>query len=107
MKYLLNLEVINKFILGDSNSKISLEAVSNLAIAVLSTLGVLCKFGEAIQLIEELLAVMVYFKQDHLKFHIIYANLLYQDLRIKSQDPEQNNHVNEKLQQIRIILKRV
>ena len=59
MKYLLDLEVINKFILGDSNSKISLEAVSNLAIAVLSTLGVLCKFGEAIQLIEELLVVMV------------------------------------------------
>ena len=71
MKYLLDLKVLIKFNIGDSNSTITLEAVSNLAIAVLSTMGVLCKFGEAIKLIEALFAVMAYFKQDHLKFIII------------------------------------
>ena len=87
MKYLLDLEVINKFILGDSNSKISLEAVSNLAVAVLSTLGVLCKFREAIELIKDIKGLMEYFKQDHLKFDIIHANFLYQAQKI-SHDPE-------------------
>ena len=77
MKHLLDLKVISKFILGDSNNKIRLEAVSNLAVAVLSTLGVLCKFREAIELIEELKELMEIFKQDHLKFDIIHANFLY------------------------------
>ena len=82
MKHLLDLKVISKFILGDSNNKIRLEAVSNLAVAVLSTLGVLCKFREAIELIEELKELMEIFKQDHLKFDIMHANFLYQAHKI-------------------------
>ena len=90
MKHLLDLKVINKFI-SVSNNELRLTAVSNLAVAVLSTLGVLCKFREAIELIKGLKDLMEYFKQDHLKFELMHANFLYQAHKIQLLDPEQNN----------------
>ena len=96
MKHLLDLKVINKFISGVSNIELRLEAVSNLAVAVLSTLGVLCKFREAIELIEELRDFFELLEHNHeiehdhellkhdiLKFDLMHANFLYQAHKIQ------------------------
>ena len=116
MKHLLDIKVINNFIEEVSNNEMRLKAVSNLAVAVLSTLGVLFKFREAIKLIEELKDffellernheiehnhetehdIEIEHDHDYLKLNLIHANFLYQAHKIQSHDPEQNNIAKEK-----------